>query len=47
MADRALKPRDVRCAAYQVKLGTADQTDADTEWVLKPFMRTAKKRKYL
>eukprot|EP00054_Salpingoeca_dolichothecata_P036731 m.8473 g.8473 ORF g.8473 m.8473 type:complete len:181 (-) comp6982_c0_seq1:260-802(-) len=32
---------------YQIKLGTADQTDADTEWVSKPYMNTAKKRKFI
>lgn len=29
---------------YQINLGTADQTEADTEWVLRPYMHTAKKR---
>eukprot|EP00045_Choanoeca_perplexa_P005332 m.44991 g.44991 ORF g.44991 m.44991 type:complete len:287 (-) comp13064_c0_seq1:97-957(-) len=32
---------------YQIKLGTADQTDADKEWVAKPYLHTAKKKKYL
>eukprot|EP00049_Salpingoeca_infusionum_P019087 m.360127 g.360127 ORF g.360127 m.360127 type:complete len:287 (-) comp18902_c0_seq1:273-1133(-) len=32
---------------YQIRLGTADQTDADMEWVAKPFMHTAKKRTFL
>ena len=30
---------------YQIKLGTAEQTEADTEWSLKPYMNTAKRRK--
>ncbi|KAJ9080446.1 snoRNA-binding rRNA-processing protein imp4 [Entomophthora muscae] len=29
---------------YQIKLGTADLKDADDEWVLRPYQRTAKKR---
>ncbi|KJE92794.1 U3 small nucleolar ribonucleoprotein IMP4 [Capsaspora owczarzaki ATCC 30864] len=29
---------------YQIKLGTADETEADDEWVLKPYMHTARKR---
>lgn len=33
---------------YQLKQGTLDQGDAaDTEWALKPFMNTAKKRRFL
>lgn len=32
---------------YQITLGTADQKEADVEWVSKPFMNTAKKRKLL
>jgi U3 small nucleolar ribonucleoprotein protein IMP4 len=32
---------------YQIKLGTVDQDDADTEWSLRPFMRTSRKRKAL
>jgi len=33
---------------YQIKLGTIDQLDAcDTEWQYRPFMNTAKKRKFL
>jgi U3 small nucleolar ribonucleoprotein protein IMP4 len=30
---------------FQVKLGTLDQAEAETEYVLKPYMNTAKKRK--
>ena len=37
----------VLCVVYQIKLGTADQTDADKEWVAKPYLHTAKKKKYL
>lgn len=29
---------------YQIKLGTAEVKDADDEWVLRPYQRTAKKR---
>ena len=32
---------------YQIKLGTVDQTDADVEWVSKPYMNTARKRQHL
>ncbi|XP_014664394.1 PREDICTED: U3 small nucleolar ribonucleoprotein protein IMP4-like isoform X2 [Priapulus caudatus] len=33
---------------FEIKLGTLEQLDiADVEWQLKPFMRTAKKRKFL
>lgn len=32
---------------YQISLGTADQRAAETEWVLRPYMNTAKKRKAL
>lgn len=32
---------------YQVRLGTLDQTEADDEWVLRPYMNTAKKRRAL
>jgi U3 small nucleolar ribonucleoprotein protein IMP4 len=32
---------------YQIKLGTVDQPEADTEWVSRPYMNTAKKRDYL
>lgn len=33
---------------YQIKLGTLDEVKAaDTEWVLKPYMNTAKKRRFL
>nr|WCZ58297.1 U3 small nucleolar ribonucleoprotein IMP4 [Paratrimastix eleionoma] len=28
---------------YQIKLGTAEMKDADTEWILRPYMRSAKK----
>lgn len=29
---------------YEIKQGTLDQPDADTEWVLRPYMNSAKKR---
>ncbi|CAG8627881.1 14390_t:CDS:2 [Ambispora leptoticha] len=32
---------------YEIKLGTVDLKDADTEWVLRPYQRTAKKRDQL
>ncbi|XP_059443825.1 uncharacterized protein LOC132175789 [Corylus avellana] len=32
---------------YQIKLGTLDQDEAQTEWIIRPFMNTAKKRKFL
>ncbi|CAN0880514.1 U3 small nucleolar ribonucleoprotein protein IMP4 [Linum grandiflorum] len=32
---------------YQLKLGTVEQTEAQTEWVIRPYMNTTKKRKFL
>ncbi|EDO45425.1 predicted protein [Nematostella vectensis] len=32
---------------YEIKLGTVDQIEAETEWRLKPYMNTSKKRKAL
>ena len=32
---------------YQILLGTIDQPDSNKEWVLRPFMRTAKNKKNL
>lgn len=32
---------------YQIKLGTMEQDEAQTEWVIRPYMNTAKKRKFL
>ena len=32
---------------YEIRLGTIDQSEADVEWRLKPYMNTAKKRKFL
>ncbi|KAI3951332.1 hypothetical protein MKW92_031030 [Papaver armeniacum] len=32
---------------YQIKLGTVDQSEAPTEFVIRPYMNTAKKRKIL
>lgn len=33
--------------AYEIKLGTVDVPEADTEWVYRPYHRTAKKRDFL
>lgn len=30
--------------AYEIRLGTVDQKEADVEWLLRPYQRTAKKR---
>ncbi|KAL6129536.1 hypothetical protein ACLB2K_072886 [Fragaria x ananassa] len=32
---------------FMIKLGTVDQYEAQDEWVLKPYMNTAKKQKYI
>ena len=32
---------------YKLRLGTLEQTEADDEWVLRPFMNSAKKRRLL
>ena len=32
---------------YQIKLGTADQADAEVEYVSRPYMNTARKRTFL
>lgn len=32
---------------YQIRLGTVDQVHADNEWVLRPYMNTAYKRRAL
>ena len=32
---------------YEIKMGTIENIDADTEWVLRPFMNTSKKRDFL
>ena len=29
---------------YQLKLGTIEQTEVENEWVLRPYMNTARKR---
>ena len=48
-----LKPKDVvltelgprfELRPYKITLGTADQTGAETEWVMRPYMNTARKR---
>ena len=30
---------------YQLKLGTMEQAEAETEWALRPYMRSGKKQK--
>ncbi|KAK9912913.1 hypothetical protein M0R45_036746 [Rubus argutus] len=32
---------------FKIKLGTVDQNEAQNEWVLKPYMNTAKKQKFI
>ncbi|KAH8079238.1 putative rRNA primary transcript binding protein [Filobasidium floriforme] len=32
---------------YEIRLGTVDQTEADVEWLLRPYQRTARKRNYI
>jgi U3 small nucleolar ribonucleoprotein protein IMP4 len=32
---------------YQIKLGTIDQEEVENEWVLRPYMNTASKRRAL
>ncbi|CAM9161317.1 unnamed protein product [Discosporangium mesarthrocarpum] len=32
---------------YQIRLGTLDQVEAENEWVLRPYMNSAKKRHFL
>lgn len=32
---------------YEIKLGTMDLTQAESEWVLRPYQRTARKREVL
>jgi len=32
---------------YEIKLGTADITEADVEWTYRPYMNTTKKRDFL
>lgn len=32
---------------YEVKMGTLDQPEAEIEWVLRPYMNTARQRKAL
>lgn len=31
----------------QVKLGTVEQNEAEIEWVIRPYMNTSKKRKFI
>jgi hypothetical protein len=37
----------VGALAYEIRLGTIEQADADIEWVLRPYQRTARKRNQL
>ena len=32
---------------FQVKLGRMDQSEAQIEWVIKPYMNTTKKRSFI
>ncbi|CAN8245465.1 unnamed protein product [Cochlearia groenlandica] len=32
---------------YQVKLGTVEQSEAENEWVIRPYINTAKKRRFI
>ena len=32
---------------YEIKMGTIENVDSDTEWVYRPFMNTSKKRDFL
>ena len=32
---------------YQIKLGTVDQLEAENEWVYRPYMNSAKRRRFL
>jgi U3 small nucleolar ribonucleoprotein protein IMP4 len=32
---------------YEIRLGTLDQNEAEKEWVLRPYMNTARKRQAL
>jgi U3 small nucleolar ribonucleoprotein protein IMP4 len=32
---------------WKIALGTLDQKDVQVEWVARPYMNTAKKRKFL
>lgn len=33
--------------AYEIRQGTLDQKEADVEWLLRPYLRTSKKRNQL
>jgi U3 small nucleolar ribonucleoprotein protein IMP4 len=32
---------------FQIKLGTFEMDEAENEWVLRPYMNTAKRKNYL
>lgn len=36
-----------RATAYEIRQGTIEQTEADVEWALRPYQRTARKRNQL
>lgn len=42
-----LRRRDDVFKAYEIKNGTIEQNEADVEWVLRPYMRTGRKRNQL
>lgn len=48
-ADVALKEIGPRfeMKLFQIKLGTVDMDEADNEWVLRPYLNTAKRKDYL
>lgn len=37
----------MHATVYEIKLGTLDVDEADKEWVLRPYQRTAKKRDFM
>lgn len=46
METKELGPR-FELKPYQIVLGTVDQVSAQKEWVLRPYMNSAKKKSYL
>ncbi|KAA8517159.1 hypothetical protein F0562_017452 [Nyssa sinensis] len=48
---KSIEPKEIgprfELRLYQIKLGTMDQSEAQTEWVIRPYMNTSKKRKIL
>jgi len=45
--EQVLSVPDVFKNCFQIKLGTVDQAEAQIEWVIRPYMNTTKKRKFL